>query len=76
MYFTYTLCTGILFVKWNRKALQIFLKTPNNGHKMCEETMRNDVVLCFYPSALKGSGVLSSAERAGGRAGGRADKSR
>ena len=28
----------------------------------------------FYPVALKGSGVLSSPERADGRAGGRADK--
>ena len=30
----------------------------------------------FYPAALKGSGVLSYPERAGGRAGGRADKPR
>ena len=27
----------------------------------------------FYPAALKGSGVLSYPERAGGRAGGRTD---
>ena len=30
----------------------------------------------FYPAALKGSGVLSYPEQAGGRAGGRADKPR
>ena len=27
------------------------------------------VTLCFYPAALKGSGVLSYPERAGGRQG-------
>ena len=39
-----------------------------------------DGYLVFYPAALKGSGVLSYPERAGGRAdgraGGRADKPR
>ena len=30
----------------------------------------------FYPAALKGSGVLSYPEQAGGQAGGRADKPR
>ena len=34
------------------------------------------IVISFYPAALKGSGVLSYPERAGGRAGGRADKPR
>ena len=33
-------------------------------------------LLNFYPAALKGSGVLSYPERAGGWAGGRADKLR
>ena len=41
MYFTYTLFTDILFIKSSWKTFQIFLKTPNNGHKMCEETMCN-----------------------------------
>ena len=31
----------------------------------------SSIPLVFYPAALKGSGVLSYPERAGGRAGGR-----
>ena len=34
------------------------------------------ITRAFYPAALKGSGVLSYPERAGGRAGGGADKPR
>ena len=37
MYFTYTLFTDILF-KSSMKNVHIFLKTPNNGRKMCEES--------------------------------------
>ena len=48
MYFTYTLFTDILFIKSSRKTLQIFLKTPNSGHKMCEETVRN-MWSCVFP---------------------------
>ena len=39
MYFTYTLFTDISLIKSSRKNLQIFLKTPNNRHKMCEDTL-------------------------------------
>ena len=39
-------------------------------------TQRTSNAEHFYPAALKGSGVLSSPERAGGRVGGRADKPR
>ena len=47
MYFTYTLFTDILFIKWNNKTLQIILKTSNNDHKTCEETIRN--MSCVFP---------------------------
>ena len=37
-----------LFIKSSSKTLQIFLKTPNSGHKMCEETMCN-MWSCVFP---------------------------
>ena len=48
MYFTYTLFTDISFIKWSKKTLQIFLITPNSGHKMCEEPMCN-IWSCVFP---------------------------
>ena len=48
MYFTYTLFTDILFINSSRKTLLNFLKTPNNGNKMCEETMCN-MWSCVFP---------------------------
>ena len=46
MYFTYTLFTDILDIK----SLHMFSekKTPNGGHKICEEIMR-DMWSCVFP---------------------------
>ena len=53
MCLTYTLFNDILFIKSSRKTLQIFLKTPNSGHKMCEKTMCNMWSCVFYASAFR-----------------------
>ena len=60
MHFTYTLFTDILFIKSSRNTLQIFLKTPNSGHKMCEETVRNMWSCVFMPPPLGAGGIMFS----------------
>ena len=37
-----------LFIKSSRKTFQIVLKTPNSGHKMCEETIHNMWSCVFF----------------------------